>query len=548
MSLQNNWNSEIPFDVAWVGCQILAPDDPYRLVGDGINGFLSLKDFVDLYSELGRGAICPILLSLVTVFQYLENMPDRVAAHCVVVRMDWKYALHLPLLWPGFHYSDLSNFRKRLLEHQAERLIFDKVLEWVRSLGFLKKYGKQRSDSTHLLGCVERLTRLELVWETLRLGLRAVEKEAPQWYAQVIPGAFHEAYNTRQSDWRLSKQEVQEQMQKTGGDGFWLLDRLEKSAPQQVWDLPEIETLRTVWQQQFRREEDSGETYVRPPSGRGKGRNLVVSPHDPDARWSEKRGKDWVGYRLQVTETAEDGVTQQFITDVNVVAANQDDSEVVDDIQERLIEQDLKPQEHDVDQGYTSGANLAHSADRGIELLGPVAGDTAGKPEGFRQCDFVLDFDTQQAICPQGKTSLAWYERPQKDGYVGAEIQFKTQCDGCIDRARCAPGKCGRTLKVSPYYQIMRERRAEQETAAFKEKLKRRSAIEGTISELVRAHGARRARYRGQDKVRLQALFTAAAANLKRLARAKAAKKRSLAEVITVRVEDHAAIVHHLPA
>src|SRR5258707_11322966 len=47
-----------------------------------------------------------------------------------------------------------------------------------------------------------------------------------------------------------------------------------------------------------------------------------------------------------------------------------------------------------------------------------------------------------------------------------------------------------------------------------------RAAIEGTLSELVQAHAARRSRYRGLPKNQLQAAFTAAATNLKRLARA----------------------------
>jgi hypothetical protein len=42
----------------------------------------------------------------------------------------------------------------------------------------------------------------------------------------------------------------------------------------------------------------------------------------------------------------------------------------------------------------------------------------------------------------------------------------------------------------------------------FKERMKRRPAVEGTISELTRAHGTRRSRYRGLNKVRLQASFT----------------------------------------
>ena len=46
--------------------------------------------------------------------------------------------------------------------------------------------------------------------------------------------------------------------------------------------------------------------------------------------------------------------------------------------------------------------------------------------------------------------------------------------------------------------------------------MKHRNAIEGTQSELVRAHGLRRARYRGLAKTKLQNYFAGAACNLKR--------------------------------
>jgi hypothetical protein len=48
MSLQADWNPEIPPDTAQVGRTILADDAPYRLVGDGVDTFLSLADFVGL--------------------------------------------------------------------------------------------------------------------------------------------------------------------------------------------------------------------------------------------------------------------------------------------------------------------------------------------------------------------------------------------------------------------------------------------------------------------------------------------------------------------
>ena len=46
--------------------------------------------------------------------------------------------------------------------------------------------------------------------------------------------------------------------------------------------------------------------------------------------------------------------------------------------------------------------------------------------------------------------------------------------------------------------------------------MQQRNGIEGTISELVRGHGLRRARYRGFAKVDLQNQLLAAACNVKR--------------------------------
>ena len=555
MSLQSNWIEEIPSDTAEVGQVILKESNPYRLVGDHVNSFLKMSDFAPIYSTLGRGAICPIILALVTVFQFLENIPDRMAALCAVARIDWKYALHVPLTWKGFDYSDLSNFRKRLRENDAERLIFELVLKWVRSLGFLKRYGKQRTDSTHLIGCVERMSRLELMWETLRLALRAIKSAIPEWYAASIPAAFHEAYVERHSDWQLNKEEVKVEMKKAGQDGFWLLDCLEDSAPEDVLSLPEVETLRTVLEQQFERQD--GKTIVRKPPIKGK--DVLASPHDPEARWSKKRSTQWVGYKLQVTETAEakdeDGnesddddnhdsegnnqdkksETVNFITDIDVVASNDVDSEALDEIQERLIKRDLKPEEHNVDQGYVTGPNLANSADRKIELIGPAASVSGDKEVGYRLTDFEIDRSAKKAICPQGCESAHWQESPAPEtgdpDRQKIRIYFGVACRTCPARDQCKPGKQGRQVVLSAFSPELSSRRAEQQTEEFKERMKWRAGIEGTIFGLVHSHGARRARYRGMAKVRLQAYFTGAAANLKRLARAIADQAESQVKI-----------------
>ncbi len=70
-----------------------------------------------MYAAEGRPAVNAVVLALVSISQFPEKLPDRAAAEAAIMRLDWKYALRQELTWTGFHYSDLCNFRKQLLEH-----------------------------------------------------------------------------------------------------------------------------------------------------------------------------------------------------------------------------------------------------------------------------------------------------------------------------------------------------------------------------------------------------------------------------------------------
>src|SRR5207237_3545893 len=75
----------------------------------------------------------------------------------------------------------LSEFRGRLIDGDAERLLFDVMLERFRRLGLLKAHGRQRTDSTHVLAAVRALNRLELVRETFRHALDVLATTVPEW-------------------------------------------------------------------------------------------------------------------------------------------------------------------------------------------------------------------------------------------------------------------------------------------------------------------------------------------------------------------------------
>ena len=108
MSLPWQVSREVPEDTAAVGRKLLKTEKVYRQIGERFNDLLPEESqFAPRYAETSRGAIPPLLLALVTVFPMLEKVPDRVAADWVVSRLDWKYALHLPLTYAGFHFTDL---------------------------------------------------------------------------------------------------------------------------------------------------------------------------------------------------------------------------------------------------------------------------------------------------------------------------------------------------------------------------------------------------------------------------------------------------------
>ena len=62
------------------------------------------------------------------VRHYVEGLTDRQAAAAVRRGMDWKCALSLDLTDPGFDFTQLHDFRHRLLAHAAGQRF--SILSW----------------------------------------------------------------------------------------------------------------------------------------------------------------------------------------------------------------------------------------------------------------------------------------------------------------------------------------------------------------------------------------------------------------------------------
>lgn len=483
------------------------------------------SDFADLFPRRGQPAVAPWRLALVTVMQFAENLTDRQAADAVRARLDWKYALSLELTDPGFDFSVLSEFRGRLLGGGAEDRLLDRMLELFEERGLVEGGGRQRTDATHVLGAVRELNRLEIVGETLHAALNVLAQVAPVWLSEHVDAGWFERYGERFSDYRLPKPYAErvDLSELVGRDGMTLLDVIfSPGAPDYLRAVPAVDVLRRVWVQHFY--VDADRLRWREQKSFPSSALMVASPYDLEVRYSRKRGMEWKGFKVHLTETCEPD-RPHLITHVVTTAATDQDVTALVGIHDGLEAKGLLPSDHLADGAYLSAAELVKSRDRyGVEMIGPMRVDAswqAADSDAFEAAQFSIDWEAEQVTCPMGERSYKWSPSRGPRGKPSLHVQFpKRACAACDARPRCTRSASSpRALELHPRaeHEALVAAREYQRTAEFKERYKARSGVEGTISEAAFALGARRARYRGLPKTHLQHVATAAAMNLKRV-------------------------------
>ena len=257
---------------------------------DALGELYQDEPFAALYPLEGQPAYEPWRLAVVTVLQYAEGLTDRQAANAVRERIDGKYSLGLELTDPGFDFSLLSEFRRRLVDEGAETLLLELLLEVCKQRGWLKAGGKQRTDSTHVLARVRSLSNLECVGETLRAVLDDLAALAPDWLVQQISPDWFERSSHRVENSRLPKAESQRTAlaQQIGADGMHLLHAVaQPQAPAQLADVASVQMLRQVWQQYDDLSGGKAKWRAGPQAGESEG--IIRSPYDPEARTGKKR-------------------------------------------------------------------------------------------------------------------------------------------------------------------------------------------------------------------------------------------------------------------
>jgi transposase len=523
VSFQGRVSAEVPKGTAALVAKVFQgrPTRPI-LLREALGEVFADVEFAGWFDAVGRPGTPPGLLMTVCVLQYMEDLSDRAAADAVRSRLDWKYCLGLELEDTGFDFSVLSEFRDRLEADDRADGVFAAMVGRAQVQGLVRKGGRVRTDATHVLAAVRWLNRIELVGESVRAALEQLAAQAPSWLGPRIEAGWDLRYGRKIESGRLPAGEAAQARwaEQTGHDGQALLDGVDAEDPDgpfgHLRELGAVRVLRRVWAEQYEHDRAGQRLLWRSKECLQPASERVNTPHDPDARFSRKRAVEWQGYKLHVSEACEEDLPR-LVLGVRTTAATLGDAEVLAEVHADLTERGLAPGLHFVDGGYTGTEQVAQALAQGITVIGPVGLDHSWQvrtEQGYDRDSFRFNWDTRQATCPQGRTSRWWSQTPTMDGKTTVKFA-KQDCNACPAKALCTTSRTGRSFTLPPreQHELQTRLRADQHSEDWQQLYNARAGVEGCISRAVRAHGARRTRYRGHERTHVHHVLTACAMN-----------------------------------
>jgi len=417
----------------------------------------------------------------------------------------------------------LVHFRHRLVQHQQAHLAFASILEALQQTGLVARQSKQRLDSMFVIGRLARMNSLECVRESLRLALEELQESAASFGKPAAWSQWRERYLEHKLDYRSGEESLRAKLQQAGEDLLALQQWVGTLSDPTIAQGEKVRLLARVLAEHFEVVEGSGLAPRRAPVP-----GAVQNPHEPDAQWAAKgqgrHRQEVVGYKIQVAETVPDEPRQKgeptaaFLTAIETQPAIGSDDAGFEQVEAAQAQRGQEPaSDWHADGAYVSAERLARFKAEGRQLIGP-AQPAPKKDSRYSTEDFDVCVAERRAVCPAGKPNTQCSRLEEEaTGKVSYRFEWSMHCHDCPLRQNClGKDQRHRTLVVGEHHDLLQARRREQKTEAFAQQKKKRNAIEGTQSELVRGHGARRARYRGYPKVRLQNYFIGAACNAKR--------------------------------
>ena len=475
------------------------------------------QDFAECYSSrMGRPSIPPSQLAKVMLMQHRTGVSDEQAMECVVWDLRWKIALGLAVDHQGWHPTSLTKYRARLLLHGKERLVLENTLRLAAELGMLEGTAEQIIDSTPMLGAAATQDTVRLVRHGVKKlidAVAAVDEEAGEQLADGVEFDYSRPNEKPDARWRV-KAERERMLTRIAQDAERAVEAVEHA--EGLLDDERVAAahglLRELIGQDFEIDQDGV-----PRLYRGTRQGRIISTVDTEMRHGRKSSQQlFDGYKLSAAAT---NSSEPLIIAVHVCPAGETDGPQA----KHLIDGQPPGRQPDRilgDTAYGNGPVRAELAERQVDVLAPVP---EGKVEDDRlgKREFHIDMAAGTVTCPGGHTVPISIS---ETGFRGANFTT-AMCRGCPLKEQCCPGKSRRQIRLIEHEELLQAGRQALRDPTISEHLRRtRPRIERLLGLLAHRYGARKSRYLGSAKARLQAAWAAALVNLNPIARHLAAQ------------------------
>lgn len=493
------WNNFIPKDHRYVKIKELIKVD---FIPDLV------KDTYKNENPQGNNPVDPRTLFLICIAEYLENLSDVKIVEKIAETPVLKWFVGLSPADKVPDDSTVCKFRTQRMGEEKFKEAFYNIVDQIKDMGLIDGQ-VQSQDATHVWADISLFSPFHLL-NKCRINLlnSALNSEGHKTYDKL-----NEKYDFKLLRNPPNRQKHFEDLIKVCGE---LLAEVKRSKTLLNYKkvAGEVRIMERVLEE--RKDEyydDENKKQKKEDEEKIKGK--MINPADPDACWGAKSDtKFFAGYKVEVNLDH----LYDFITAIDVMTANYPEEYTA----APLLKEQFKylgfiPRHFLADAKYSFGTTRVELKAIGIPCLYiPEIKPRNKYGKEFNVYSFEWDWGSMNLLCPAGYPAEAMCKDDDKLGFdfkfnagVCKRCDFRNDCTASKENGRRAllphtywDHKEGFRIMTTEEYQIM-----------YKEQ---RYKIERKNADMKKWHGLENARYRGIDKMRIQAYLTAIAVNLKK--------------------------------
>jgi len=317
--------------------------------------FINIKesDYKVLFSDKGSRPNAPInILISALILKERKSWSYDELMESMMFDLRTKAALGLSSIdTKPFSRATIFNFQNRLSDYEKETGVnlLEKTFDSLTA-GQLKKLkiktDIQRTDSGLISSNIRKYSRVQLLIEVLlRLSRLFDEIDKEALSEQIRP---YSEFGSQKYVYALKSSDLTHEFKKLGELYYTVYQHVKNKYS----DTDEFRVFERAYNEHFTIIE--GTATAKPNNELNS--SMLQSPDDEDATYRKKRGQESKGFTINVTETANPKNSIQLLTDVAVNKNNIDDSKILEERAEKIVEKTPDLKELHTDGGYGSKA------------------------------------------------------------------------------------------------------------------------------------------------------------------------------------------------